>query len=71
MVLDINFPDEEPYSRSLGRFRRRIKPYLRNLPIRRREGGVSIEGTEADLFRVMLLLGNEYEVTRRDNGLTS
>lgn len=71
MVLDIKFPQEEPYSTALGRFRRRIKPYLRGVSIRRRRGGVSLAGSEEEMFSAVLLLGTDYELTRRGDTSTS
>jgi hypothetical protein len=64
VTMEVRFPDSERYASSLGEIRSTLKPYIRNLEIRKRRNGVSISGPLEKLAAVALILPAKFEIEK-------
>jgi hypothetical protein len=60
MHLVIEFPDNEAYRTCLGRLRKALKPYIRDLHVRRRSKGVLVSGSPDKIAAALLILPSGY-----------
>ena len=66
MKMEIAFPGDKLYGRSLGRLRKAIKPHIPNLHVWRRRTGALISGAPEKLSLVPLILPSDYRITEWD-----
>ena len=67
MKVEVTFPDETTYAVSLGRLRKKLKPNIRGLSIRRHPTGVIISGSPEQLVMVQLILPDNYRMRNLPN----
>jgi hypothetical protein len=62
LTLEIRFPEGASYGTRLGQLRKALKPYLRDLEIRKRCNGVVIGGHLEKAASVPLILPERFDV---------
>lgn len=67
MKVEVTFPDETAYAVTLGKLRKKLRPIIPGLSIRRRPTGVIISGSPEQLVMVQLTLPDNYRMRNLPN----
>lgn len=63
MKITIMFPAGAPYGQALGSLRKALKPYLRDLPVRKRAAGAVITGPSGKVASALLILPDGFVIS--------
>lgn len=62
----IDFLETKTYAESLGKIRKLLKPYIRDLQIRRQRNGVLLRGSPEKVCAALLMMPGCYSVRRQE-----